>query len=75
MVDPVKTQSRATIAVQGGRDRRGPGSPVAQPLQQSVNYVQEFGTSEGLMYTRYGNTPNEEVVQKRIAMLEGAANQ
>jgi cystathionine beta-lyase/cystathionine gamma-synthase len=72
MADPVKTQSRSTIAVHGGRDHRGPGSPVAQPLQQSVNYVQEFGTSEGLMYTRYGNTPNEEVVQKRIAMLEGA---
>src|SRR5687768_13087345 len=71
MADPVKTQSRSTIAVHGGRDHRGPGSPVAQPLQQSVNYVQEFGTSEGLMYTRYGNTPNEEVVQKRIAMLEG----
>ncbi|HYN82492.1 MAG TPA: aminotransferase class I/II-fold pyridoxal phosphate-dependent enzyme [Gemmatimonadaceae bacterium] len=72
MVDPVKTQGRSTIAVHGGRDHRGPGSPVAQPLLQSVNYVQEFGTSEGLMYTRYGNTPNEEVVQKRIAMLEGA---
>jgi cystathionine beta-lyase/cystathionine gamma-synthase len=37
-----------------------------------VNYVQDFGTSEGLIYTRYGNTPNEEVVQKRIALLEGA---
>jgi len=36
-----------------------------------VNYVQEFGTPD-LLYTRYGNTPNEEVVQKRIAMLEGA---
>ena len=38
---------------------------------QSVNYVQDFGTSD-LLYTRYGNTPNEEVVQKRVAMLEGA---
>jgi len=38
---------------------------------QSVNYVQDFGTTD-LLYTRYGNTPNEEVVQKRIAMLEGA---
>jgi cystathionine beta-lyase/cystathionine gamma-synthase len=37
-----------------------------------VNYVQDFGTSEGLVYTRYGNTPNEQVVQQRIAMLEGA---
>lgn len=63
---------RSTIAVHGGRDPRGPGSPVAQPLIQSVNYVQPFGTADGLLYTRYGNTPNEEVVQKRIAMLEGA---
>jgi cystathionine beta-lyase/cystathionine gamma-synthase len=72
MIIPRKAQGRSTIAVHGGRDHRGAGSPVAQPLLQSVNYVQEFGTSEGLIYTRYGNTPNEEVVQKRIAMLEGA---
>ncbi len=39
---------------------------------QSVNYVQEVGTGAGLRYTRYGNTPNAERVQKRIAMLEGA---
>ena len=62
---------RGTIAVHGGMDHKGPGSPVAQPLLQSVNYVQDFGTSD-LLYTRYGNTPNEEVVQKRLAMLEGA---
>jgi cystathionine beta-lyase/cystathionine gamma-synthase len=64
-------QGRSTIAVHGGSPPRGPGSPVSQPLVQSVNYVQDFGTSD-LLYTRYGNTPNEEVVQKRIALLEGA---
>lgn len=36
-----------------------------------MNYVQDVGSSD-LLYTRYGNTPNEEVVQKRIALLEGA---
>jgi len=45
---------------------------VTAPLVQSVNYVQEPGTSEGLFYTRYGNTPNAERVQKRLALLEGA---
>jgi len=45
---------------------------VAPPLVQSVNFVQETGTSEGLLYTRYGNTPNAVTVQKRLAMLEGA---
>jgi cystathionine beta-lyase/cystathionine gamma-synthase len=72
MVDPVRRQGLSTIAVRGGVPQRPPGSPVSQPLVQSVNFAQEFGTDEGLLYTRYGNTPNEEVVQKRIAMLEGA---
>ena len=65
---------RSTIAVHGGSDYKGAGAPVSSPLVQSVNYVQEFGPSGAgsLMYTRYGNTPNEEIVQKRIALLEGA---
>ncbi len=72
MADSGRRQGLSTIAVRGGVKPRVPGSPVAQPLVQSVNFAQEFGTDEGLLYTRYGNTPNEELVQKRIAMLEGA---
>lgn len=71
MAAEAKQLGRSTIAVHGGAADRKPGSPVAQPLLQSVNYVQDFGTAD-LLYTRYGNTPNEEVVQKRVAMLEGA---
>ena len=65
---------QSTVAVHGGADHRGPGSPISQPLVQSVNYVQEFGPAggEGIQYTRYGNTPNELLIQRRIAMLEGA---
>jgi cystathionine beta-lyase/cystathionine gamma-synthase len=68
-----KPLGRSTIAVHGGADPREAGDPVSAPLTQSVNFVQEFGPAGGanLMYTRYGNTPNEERVQKRIAMLEG----
>lgn len=66
-----KGPGRSTLAVHGGAIHRGPGDPVSQPLVQSVNYVQDFGTAD-LLYTRYGNTPNEEVVQKRVALLEGA---
>jgi cystathionine beta-lyase/cystathionine gamma-synthase len=65
-------QSLATIAIHGGSEARHAGDPVVAPLVQSVNYVQEIGTGSGLKYTRYGNTPNAERVQKRIAMLEGA---
>lgn len=62
----------ATLAVHGGSEAPLVGAPVVQPLVQSVNFIQEFGTEEGLRYPRYGNSPNAEVVQKRIALLEGA---
>ncbi len=47
------------------------GAPVVTPLYQSVNFVTESG-SDDLRYPRYGNTPNAELVQQRLAALEGA---
>lgn len=67
-----KKPAPATIAIHGGAGPHHAGDPVAPPLVQSVNFVQEVGTEAGLLYTRYGNTPNLERVQKRLAMLEGA---
>ncbi|MDA1081998.1 MAG: PLP-dependent aspartate aminotransferase family protein [Gemmatimonadetes bacterium] len=67
-----KTTSRATNAIHGGAGPHHVGDPVAPPLVQSVNFIQEIGTEAGLLYTRYGNTPNLERVQKRLALLEGA---
>jgi cystathionine beta-lyase/cystathionine gamma-synthase len=67
-----KPQSLSTIAIHGGAGARHAGDPVAPPLVQSVNYVQEVGTAAGLLYTRYGNTPNSERLQKRLAMIEGS---
>jgi cystathionine beta-lyase len=61
----------STTAIHGGETRPNPGEGVSAPLVQSVNFAQETGTSEGLLYTRYGNTPNAERVQKRLALLEG----
>jgi methionine-gamma-lyase len=65
-------QGLSTIAVHGGVDRAGVEGPVSGTLSQSVNYTQEIGTSEGLRYGRFGNSPNAESVQKRLALLEGA---
>ncbi len=65
-------QGLATMAIHGGSDPHHDGDPVVPPIVQSVNYIQEIGTSAGLKYTRYGNTPNAERLQKRLAMLEGA---
>ena len=59
----------ATLAVHGGRRPAAAGEPVAAPLSQSVNYVQGVGGDDEVRYTRYGNTPNAETVQRRIAAL------
>ena len=67
---PRKGPSLATLAIHGARESHRPGDPVVEPLVQSVNHLQALGTGEGLRYTRYGNTPNAERVQKRLALLE-----
>jgi cystathionine beta-lyase/cystathionine gamma-synthase len=67
-----KPQSLATLAVHGGRDALASDEPVAFPLYQGVNFQQEVGTAAGMRYPRYGNNPNAELVQKRLALLEGA---
>ncbi|HZO18411.1 MAG TPA: aminotransferase class I/II-fold pyridoxal phosphate-dependent enzyme [Gemmatimonadaceae bacterium] len=72
MTRKTRPQGASTIAVHGGSAKGDADTPVVTPLYQSVNFVQEFGTAEGLRYPRYGNAPNAEVVQRRIAMLEGA---
>ena len=72
MAEVTRKLGLSTTAIHGGAAQPTPGTGVTTPLTQSVNFVQETGTSEGLRYTRYGNTPNAEVVQRRLAQLEGS---
>jgi len=67
-----KAADLATIAVHGGNESHKVDAAVVSPLVQSVNFIHEIGTAEGLRYPRYGNTPNAELVQRRVAALEGA---
>ena len=67
-----RPHSLSTLAVHAGEDAHDAGSPVVTALHQSVNYVQEAGQSDELRYPRYGNTPNAELVQKRLAALDKA---
>ncbi|MFI5230864.1 MAG: trans-sulfuration enzyme family protein, partial [Gemmatimonadales bacterium] len=62
----------ATLVVHAGTEAHDADTAVVHPLYQSVNFVQEIGTAEGLRYPRYANSPNAEVVQQRVAALEGA---
>lgn len=63
-----------TLSVHGGGQsgQRDVDAPVVQPLFQSVNYIQEIASAEGLRYPRYGNAPNAEVVQRRMSAIEVA---
>jgi cystathionine beta-lyase/cystathionine gamma-synthase len=47
-------------------------APVVHPLFQSVSYIQAQGSGSDARYPRYGNAPNAEIVQRRMAALEGA---
>jgi cystathionine beta-lyase/cystathionine gamma-synthase len=67
-----RSQGLSTLAIHGGSERPEPDTPVVLPIVQSVNFIQQFGTGEGLRYPRYGNVPNAEAVQRRLALLEGA---
>ena len=64
--------NRATLVIHGGRARGEPGEPVAAPLVQSVNFLTAPGSHDELLYTRYGNTPNAQLLQNRLALLEGS---
>jgi cystathionine beta-lyase/cystathionine gamma-synthase len=72
MTKKTRPHGVSTVAVHGGNEKGDADTPVVTPIFQSVNFVQEIGTGEGLRYPRYGNAPNAEIVQRRIAMLEGA---
>ncbi|MGV3708456.1 MAG: trans-sulfuration enzyme family protein [Gemmatimonas sp.] len=64
--------NRATVLMHGGRGDAVPGTPVASPLVQGVNFLSQPGTGDELLYTRHGNTPNASIVQERLALLEGS---
>ena len=67
-------QQMGTLAVHGGArtDQRDVDAPVVNPIYQAVNFIQEIGTDAGLRYPRYGNAPNAEAVQRRVAAIEKA---
>src|SRR5690348_1647429 len=67
-----KKPELATLALHAGTTSRDTDTPVVNPLVQSVNFNQEIGTGDGLRYPRYGNSPNAQIVQQRVAALEGA---
>lgn len=63
------TSGPSTLGVHAGAPPSVPGQPVVRPVVQSATF---FGGGAGeLLYTRYGNNPNQIAVGQKLAVLEG----
>ena len=61
----------STRAVHGIRRGKPPSSPVASPIHQSSTFVHAVGSTDEVLYTRYGNNPNQTALAEKLAVLEG----
>ncbi len=61
----------STIAVHGQPVRRPDWTPVVAPVFQSSTFTNPVGSDETVMYTRYGNNPNQVSLAAKYALLEG----
>jgi cystathionine gamma-synthase/cystathionine gamma-lyase/cystathionine beta-lyase len=59
-----------TLAVHAGSAPDGPVGAVVTPIFQSSTFQYPSG-DRPLRYTRYGNNPTQEAVQRKVAALEG----
>ncbi len=62
----------STTAIHGTPHRRADWTPVAPALFQSSTFVSPVGSAEEVLYSRYGNNPNQLAIAKKYALLEGS---
>ncbi len=62
----------STRAVHGDPEARPDWAPVVMPLYQSATFTNPIGSTQEVLYTRYGNNPNQLAIAERLALLEGA---
>jgi cystathionine beta-lyase/cystathionine gamma-synthase len=64
----------STLAIHGTPHRRADWSPISPALMQSSTFVNPIGSDEEVLYSRYGNNPNQIELARKYALLEGAEN-
>jgi cystathionine beta-lyase/cystathionine gamma-synthase len=62
----------STTAIHGLPQRRPDWAPIAPSLQQSSTFVNPVGSEDEVLYSRYGNNPNQLALAKKYALLEGS---
>jgi cystathionine beta-lyase/cystathionine gamma-synthase len=63
---------RSTLAVHGIPEQRREHDPVVAPIMQAATFVNAVGSDREVLYTRYGNNPNQLSLARKYALLEGA---
>lgn len=66
------TAGTSTRAIHAGAPRAGVGDPVVMPIVPSTTFLGDPSGAGEVLYTRYGNGPNQRVVEQRLASLDGA---
>ena len=61
----------ATLGIHGGETDSSPGSPIVLPITQSATFRWANPADGELIYSRYGNNPNQIGVSRKVAALEG----
>lgn len=69
--DDPRVLGPATLGVHGGAHDRTPGAPVVPPIAQSATFHWASPDDGELVYSRYGNNPNQVRVSEKAAALEG----
>ena len=62
----------STRAIHGDPKARADWTAVAPPLYQSATFTNPVGSTAEVLYSRYGNNPNQVEIGKKLALLEGA---
>jgi cystathionine beta-lyase/cystathionine gamma-synthase len=62
----------STTAIHGIPHRRPDWTPIAPAVQQSSTFVNPVGSDEEVLYSRYGNNPNQLELAKKYALIEGS---
>jgi len=72
-VTPRRRLGPSTHAIHGSAEGGGrpDWTPVSTPIYQSSTFTNPVGSHDEVLYTRYGNNPNQVQIAKRLALLEG----
>jgi cystathionine beta-lyase/cystathionine gamma-synthase len=62
----------STRAVHAGAPTPAVGAPVVTPIYPTTTFYSDPGGDAEVLYTRYGNGPNQRLLEQRLASLEGA---